>query len=81
MDGMPNGITFAPKDFRVLFWSGEDRMLDLSEENPKQLDPAKVRSSCRSIGLASNDEELHSRIADSIEAALWKVEDARSLLT
>lgn len=48
---------------------GEDRVLDLSEENPKQLDPAKVRILIDRLVWRPNDEALASRIADSIESA------------
>ena len=49
--------------------AGEERILDLSEENPKQLDAEKVRVLVDRLVWRANDDPLASRIADSIEAA------------
>ncbi len=58
--------------FSRIVLSGEDRILDLSEENPKQLDPAKIGVLVDRLIWRPKDEELHSRIADSIEAAFME---------
>ena len=56
--------------FSRIVLQGEDRILDLSSENPKQLDPAKVRILIDRLVWRPNDEALASRIADSVESAL-----------
>ncbi len=55
--------------FSRLVMAGEERILDLSEENPKQLESSNVRILVDRLIWKSNDEALQSRIADSIEAA------------
>jgi excinuclease ABC subunit A len=55
--------------FSRIVLEGEDRILDLSDENPQQLDPTKVRILIDRLIWRPNDESLQSRIADSIEAS------------
>ncbi len=55
--------------FSRIVLEGEDRILDLSDENPQQLDPSKVRILIDRLIWRPNDESLLSRIADSIEAS------------
>lgn len=55
--------------FFRLFLRGQSRILDLSEENPKQISPNDVRILIDRLVWRAGDEDLHSRIADSIEAA------------
>jgi len=55
--------------FSRVVMAGEERILDLSEENPKQLDAENVRVLVDRLIWRANDEALASRIADSIEAA------------
>jgi len=55
--------------FSRIVMAGEERMLDLSEDNPTQLDPARVRILVDRLIWQPNDEGLASRVADSIEAA------------
>jgi len=55
--------------FSRIVMSGEDRILDLSEENPTQLSADRVRILVDRLVWRPNDEALASRIADSIEAA------------
>jgi len=54
--------------FRIVL-KGEERILDLSEENPKMISADEVRILIDRLIWKQNDEALHSRIADSIEAA------------
>lgn len=54
--------------FRVTL-KGEERILDLSEQNPKKINSEDVRILVDRLIWKQNDEALHSRIADSIEAA------------
>jgi excinuclease ABC subunit A len=58
--------------FSRIVLSGEDRVLDLSEENPKQLDPERIGILIDRLVWRPKDEELRSRIADSIEAAFME---------
>jgi excinuclease ABC subunit A len=55
--------------FSRLVFAGQERVLDLSEENPKQIEPANVRILVDRLVWKAKDEALKSRIADSIEAA------------
>ncbi len=55
--------------FSRIVMEGEERILDLSEENPSHLEPAQVRVLVDRLVWRPNDEALASRIADSIEAA------------
>lgn len=55
--------------FFRLFLKGEERILDLSEENPSRIQPENVRILVDRLIWKAGDEQLHSRIADSIEAA------------
>ena len=48
---------------------GEERILDLSEDNPKQLVPDTLRVLIDRLIWRPEDDSLNSRIADSIEAA------------
>jgi excinuclease ABC subunit A len=54
--------------FRVVL-KDEARILDLSEENPTQIDPANVRILVDRLIWKPDDEGLVSRVADSVEAA------------
>ncbi|MDP4198418.1 MAG: excinuclease ABC subunit UvrA [Bacteroidota bacterium] len=54
--------------FRIVL-QGEARVLDLSEENPKQIDPSTVRILIDRLIWRAEDDGLPSRIADSIETA------------
>jgi len=54
--------------FRITL-AGEERILDLSEENPKQIEPDTVRILIDRLIWKSGDVAFESRIADSIEAA------------
>ncbi len=54
--------------FRIVL-QGEERILDLSEENPKQIEPGTVRILIDRLVWRADDEGLASRIADSIETA------------
>src|SRR5450631_1419363 len=54
--------------FRIVL-KGEERILDLSEENPKQIEPETVRILIDRLVWRADDEGLASRIADSIETA------------
>jgi excinuclease ABC subunit A len=55
--------------FSRIVMAGEERILDLSEENPTQLDSSRVRILVDRLIWRANDEGLASRIADSIESA------------
>lgn len=55
--------------FFRLFLKGQGRVLDLSEENPTQISPDNVRILVDRLIWKEGDEQLISRIADSIEAA------------
>jgi excinuclease ABC subunit A len=54
--------------FRIVI-EGESRVLDLSEETPRSLQPSSVRILIDRLVWRANDDVLRSRIADSIEAA------------
>jgi len=54
--------------FRLVI-AGRDQILDLSEENPQQIDPDDVRILVDRLIWKPDDEALASRIADSVEAA------------
>jgi excinuclease ABC subunit A len=49
--------------------AGRDQILDLSEENPKQIEPKDIRVLVDRLIWKSGDAAIESRIADSIEAA------------
>jgi excinuclease ABC subunit A len=55
--------------FFRLFLKGESRIIELSEENPSRIAPEDVRILVDRLIWKSGDEQLHSRIADSIESA------------
>jgi excinuclease ABC subunit A len=54
--------------FRIVL-KNEARILDLSEENPKQIDPANIRILVDRLIWKPGDEALATRVADSVEAA------------
>jgi excinuclease ABC subunit A len=54
--------------FRIVL-KNEARILDLSEENPTQIDATNVRILVDRLIWKQNDEGLATRVADSIEAA------------
>ncbi len=58
--------------FSRIVLAGQDRILDLSDENPQQLDPSKIGVLIDRLVWRPKDDELHSRIADSIEAAFME---------
>ncbi|HET6512448.1 MAG TPA: excinuclease ABC subunit UvrA, partial [Candidatus Kapabacteria bacterium] len=55
--------------FFRLFLKGQGRILDLSEENPKSIAPEDVRILVDRLIWKNDDEQIKSRIADSVEAA------------
>lgn len=55
--------------FFRLFLKGEERILDLSEENPSRIKPEDIRILVDRLIWREDDEQLRSRIADSVEAA------------
>jgi excinuclease ABC subunit A len=54
--------------FRLVL-KNEERILDLSEDNPKQIDATELRILIDRLVWRAEDETIVSRIADSIEAA------------